>query len=159
MRPHILFIKHFFTLFGKETLLPNMIPSISLQMLLLATMALFLMSMPASYEARRILNGEEQNLTKKNRLLLESSLQTQGHQVPPISVSMLNPPTTIGNTSSSTISQKGTFTSDHIKVLPLLRRQLGKGPVPPSTPNPGTHVQPKMDTSIYIYIYIYIVCL
>ena len=111
MCPHIFFIKHFFTLFGKEPMLPNMLPSISLQMLLLATVALFLMSMPASYEARRILNGEEQNLTKKNQLLLESSLQMQGHQVPPISVSMPNPPTITGDTPSSTISPKAAFTS------------------------------------------------
>ena len=92
MLPHILFVKHFFTLFGKETLLPNMLPSISLKMLLLATVALFLMSMPAAFEARRILHGEEQNVMKKNQLLLESSLQMQGNQVPPISVSMPNPP-------------------------------------------------------------------
>ena len=120
MLRHILFVKHFFTLFGKETLLPNMLPSISLKMLLLATVALFLMSMPAAYEARRILHGEEQNVMKKNQLLLESSLQMQGNQVPPISVSMPNPPTTTGDSPSSTISQKAAFTSDHIKVLPLL---------------------------------------
>ena len=144
MLPHILFIKHFFTLFGKETLLPNMLPSISLTMLLLATVALFLMSMPAAYEARRILHGEEQNLMKKNQLLLESSLQMQGDQVPPISVSMPNLPTTTGDTPSSTISQKAVFTSDHFKVLPLLRKQFGlrKGPVPPSAPNPPTHTPP-----------------
>ena len=148
MLRHILFVKHFFTLFGKETLLPNMLPSISLKMLLLATVALFLMSMPAAYEARRILHGEEQNLMKKNQLLLESSLQMQGNQVPPISVSMPNPPTTTGDSPSSTISQKAAFTSYHIRVLPLLRRQLGKGHVPRLAPNPGTHVPPKMDTSI-----------
>ena len=87
--------------------------SLFLKMLLVATLALFLiMSMPAyhyeayHYEARRVLHGEQQILSKKNQLL--GSLQSQ---VPTKSV-----------------------------PDPLLGRQLLRGYVPPSVPNPGTQM-------------------
>ena len=82
--------------------------SLFLKMLLVATLALFLiMSMPAyHYEARRILHGEQQILSKKNQLL--GSLQSQ---VPTKSV-----------------------------PDPLLGRQLLRGYVAPSAPNPGTQM-------------------
>ncbi len=104
-----------------------MLPSLFLNVFLVATVALiFLMSMPAC-ESSRILHGEEQNLMKKG-------------QVPPISVS-INPPT-IGNTPSILISKKA-FTSYHFKVLSLkLRRQLLKGAVPPSAHDPHTNNSP-----------------
>ena len=105
-----------------------MLPPLFLNVFLVATVALiFLMSMPA-YESSRILHGEEQNLTKKG-------------QVPPISVS-INPPT-IGNTLPSILISKKAFTSYHFNFFSLkLRRQLLKGPVPPSSPNPHTHNPP-----------------
>ena len=110
-----------------------MVPSLSPKMLLLlAILALSLVNMPASYEARRTPHGEEPNLTKKNQLF--GSLLIQG-QVPPISMFMSNPPT-----SPSRISHKA-FGND-----PLLRRQLLKGPVVPSTPNPGTHIPSSTST-------------
>ena len=109
-----------------------MAPSLSPKMLLLATVAFFLINMPASYEARRTPHGEEPNLTKKNQLF--GSLLIQG-QVPPISLFMSNPPT-----SPSRISHKA-FGND-----PLLRRQLLKGPVTPSTPNPGTYIPSSTST-------------
>ena len=108
-----------------------MVPSLSQKMLLLlAILALSLMNKPAAYEARRIPHGEEPNLMKKNQLLW--SLVVQG-QVPPICVFMSNLPTTTGDTPPSRISHKA-FASD-----PMLRRQLLKGPVMPSAPNPGTY--------------------
>ena len=86
-------------------------------MLLVATLALFLiMSMPAyHYEARRILHGEQQILSKKNQLL--GSLQSQ---VPTKSVP--DPPNAAGD------------------APPLLSRQLLRGYVAPSAPNPGTQM-------------------
>ncbi|KAF3946312.1 hypothetical protein CMV_027410 [Castanea mollissima] len=105
-------------------------------LLLLAIVALSLVNMPASYEARRIPLGEEPNLMKKNQL---GSSLVQG-QVPPISLFMSNPPTTTGYTPPSWISHKA-FANDH-----LLRRQLHKGPVMPSAPNPGTHNPPSTST-------------
>ena len=114
-----------------------MAPSLSPKMLLLATVAFFLINMPASYEARRIPQGEEPNLMKKNQLLGSSLVQGQ---VPPISVFMSTPPTTTGDTPPSWISHKA-FAKDH-----LLRRQLRKGPVIPSAPNPGTHIPSSTST-------------
>lgn len=82
----IFFIKSFWTSFAFEK---------KKKMFQAALVVLFLlMSMPATYEARRILYGKEQNLTTKNQLLLGSLLHMQG-QVPKISVS--NP----SNTSKS----------------------------------------------------------
>ena len=101
-----------------------------LLLLLLAILVLSLMDMPAANEARRIPHGEEPNLMKKNQML--GSLVVQG-QVPPIPVFMYNPPTTTGDTPPSWISHKA-FAND-----PSLRRQLLKGPVIPSAPNPGTY--------------------
>ncbi|KAK9987416.1 hypothetical protein SO802_032367 [Lithocarpus litseifolius] len=115
-----------------------MVPSLSPKMLLLlAILALSLVNMPASYEARRTPHREEPNLMKKNQLL--GSLLVQG-QVPPISVFTSNPPTTTGDTPPSWISHKA-FAND-----PLLRRQLLKGPVMPSTPNPGTYIPSSTST-------------
>ena len=115
-----------------------MVPSLSPKMLpLLAILALCLMNMPASYEARRTPHGEGPNLMKKNQLL--GSLLVQG-QVPQISVLMSNPPSTTGDTPPSWISHKA-FANDH-----LLRRQLRKGPVIPSAPNPGTHIPSSTST-------------
>ena len=115
-----------------------MVPSFSPKMLLLlAILALSLVNMPASYEARRTPHGEEPNLTKKNQLF--GSLLIQ-EQVPPISVFMSNPPTTTGATPPSWISHKA-FAND-----PLLRRQLLKGPVTPSSPNPGTNIPSSAST-------------
>ena len=115
-----------------------MVPSLSPKMLLLlAILALSLVNIPASYEARRTPHGEEPNLMKKNQLL--GSVLVQG-KVPPISVFMSNPPTTTGNASPSRISHKA-FGND-----PLLRRQLLKGPVVPSTPNPSTHIPSSTST-------------
>ena len=91
--------------------------SIFLKMLLVATLALFLiMSMPAyHYEARRILHGEQQILSKRNQLL--GSLQSQ---VP--TKSDPDPPNAAGD------------------APPLLSRQLLRGYVAPSAPNPGTQM-------------------
>ena len=115
-----------------------MAPSLSPKMLLLlAILVLSLVNMPASYEARRIPQGEEPNLMKKNQLLGSSLVQGQ---VPPISVFMSSPPTTTGYTPPSWISHKA-FANDH-----LLRRQLRKGPVIPSAPNPGTHIPSSTST-------------
>ena len=88
-----------------------------LKMLLVATLAHFLiMSMPAyHYKVRRILYGEQQILSKKNQFL--GSLQSQ---VPTISVP--NPLTAAGD------------------APPLLSRQLLRGYVAPSAPNPGTEM-------------------
>ena len=115
-----------------------MVPSLSPKMLLLlAILALSLVNMPASSEARRTPHGEDPNLMKKNQLL--GSLLVQG-QVPQISVFMSNLPTTTGDTPPSWISHKA-FAND-----PLLRRQLLKGPVTPSTPNPGTYIPSSTST-------------
>lgn len=102
-------------------------------MLVIVTTVLFLMSMPLPEASRVLPAGEKQNMMKNNRFF--GSLQVQGDQVlPPISVAPKpNPPTT----PPSTISEKA-FASDHNKVSPLLRRQLRRGYVTPSAPNPGT---------------------
>ena len=111
-----------------------MVPSLSPKMLLLlAILALSLVNMPASYEARRIPHGEEPNLMKLRSVLVQG-------QVPPISVFMSNPPTTTGNAPPSRISHKA-FGNDH-----LLHRQLLKGPVTPSSPNPGTNIPSSAST-------------
>ena len=136
--PHQLYIPH------QPFLYPlwfNMLPSLSPKMLLLpllAILALSLMDMPAAYEARRIPHGEEPNLMKKKNQLL-GSLVVQG-QLPPISVFMSNPPTTTGDTPPSWISHKA-FAND-----PSLRRQLLKGPVMPSAPNPSTNIPSPTST-------------
>ena len=115
-----------------------MVPSLSPKMLLLlAILALSLVNTSASYEARWTPHGEEPNLMKKNQLL--GSLLVQG-QVPQISVFTSNPPTTTGDTSPSWISHKA-FAND-----PLLRRLLLKGPVTPSSPNPGTNIPSSTST-------------
>ena len=76
--------------------------------------------------ASRIIPGEE----KQNLL----------GQVPPISMSVPNPLTTTSDIPSSTINQNA-FASDNTNyVFPLLRQNLLKGYVPPSTPNPGTYI-------------------
>ena len=114
-----------------------MLPSLSPKMLLLpllAILALSLMDMPAAYEARRIPHGEEPNLMKKKNQLL-GSLVVQG-QLPPISVFM----STTGDTPPSWISHKA-FAND-----PSLRRQLLKGPVMPSAPNPSTNIPSPTST-------------
>lgn len=102
-------------------------------MLVIVTTVLFLMSMPLPEASRVLPNGEKQNMMKNNQFF--GSLQVQGDQVlPPISVAPKpNPPTT----PPSTTWQKA-FASDHNKVSPLLRRQLLRGFVTPSAPNPGT---------------------
>lgn len=91
--------------------------SLFLKLLLVATLALVLiMSVPAYHnKARRVLHGEQQILSKKNQLL--GSLQSQ---VPTISVP--DPPTAAGD------------------APPLLSRQLLRGIVAPSGPNPGTEM-------------------
>ncbi|KAL4607869.1 hypothetical protein ACB092_09G206500 [Castanea dentata] len=115
-----------------------MAPSLSPKMLLLlAILALSLMNMPAAYRARRIPLGEEPNLMNKNQKLGSSMVQGQ---VPPIAVFMSNPPTSTGYAPPSRISHKA-FANDL-----LLRRQLRKGPVMPSAPNPGTYIPSPTST-------------
>lgn len=99
----------------------NMRPSLFLNLLLVAIVALFLMIMPAAYEARRILHGEEQNLTSKRSLLVQG-------QVPTISVP-----------NTWRINQK-VIAGDHRNASPLLLRHLLRSPVPPSAPNPRTEI-------------------
>uniref|UniRef100_A0A2N9F6K3 Uncharacterized protein n=1 Tax=Fagus sylvatica TaxID=28930 RepID=A0A2N9F6K3_FAGSY len=81
-------------------------------MLLIVTMVLFLMSMPA-HEASRFFHGEVQNMSNEKHLL--ESLQGQ---VPP-----------------SPISQKA-YAGHNISPLP---HQLRTVHVPPSAPNPHTN--------------------
>jgi hypothetical protein len=90
-----------------------------LNVLLVLTAVLFLMSMPA-YNARRILHGEEQKLMNKSLLL--GSLQ-RGY-VPPF---VPNPGTHI---PASTINSRA------------LMGSLQMGYVPPSAPNPSTNYIP-----------------
>lgn len=99
----------------------NMRPSLFLNLLLVATVALFLMIMPAAYEARRILHGEEQNLPSKRSLLVQG------------------PVPTISLPNTWRINQK-IITGDHINASPWLRRHLLRSPVPPSAPNPRTGI-------------------
>uniref|UniRef100_A0A2N9HAU7 Uncharacterized protein n=1 Tax=Fagus sylvatica TaxID=28930 RepID=A0A2N9HAU7_FAGSY len=77
-----------------------------------AIVILFLMISLPFYESSRIINGEEQNLMKKNHFLVP------------------NLPITTGYTPPSTVNQKA--------ITKRLRRQLLKGPVAPSAPNPTT---------------------
>ena len=81
-----------------------------LDMLLIFTAVLFLMSMP-THEASRFFQREDQNMMNKNHLL-ESPLKAG--QIPP-----------------SSISQK-TFAGHNVSPLRLQ--------VPPSAPNPGTYI-------------------
>ena len=99
-------------------------------MLVIVTTVMFLMTMPLPGASRVLPAGEKQkNMMKNNQFF--RSLQVI---LPPISVApKAKPPTT----PPSTISQKA-FTIDHNKVSPLLRRQLRRGYVTPSAPNPGT---------------------
>ena len=93
-------------------------------MLLAATVVLFLMSMPA-YQTMRILYREEQNFMMKN-------------QVPPISEP--NPPTTT-DTPHSRISPK-TLASDHTDVSSSLGgvQYPPHVLVPPSAPSTCTYI-------------------
>ena len=90
----------------------------------LITVVLFLISMVAAKASSfKVLP----DMMKKNQLL--GSLQ----------VPEPNDPTS-GDIPSPTTTQKA-FTSDQFNLVSLLlRRQLLKGPVPPSAPNPGTHI-------------------
>ena len=93
------------------------------------TVLFLIMSLLAPEASCRVLYGEKQNL-------LAGGLQVQA-QVRP----KPNPPTTSDiHILSSTTTQKA-FTSDHFNdvVSPFFRRQLLKGSVPPSAPNPGTN--------------------
>ena len=112
-----------------------MLPSVFLNMLLIATVALFLMGMPPHEASKILLHGEEQNMMSKNQFL--GSLKGQ---VPPISVPVPNPPTTTGDIPPSTISQKACASVQSS----LLRRRLHWAPphvlVPPSAPNPSSYV-------------------
>ena len=96
-----------------------MLPSLPLKMPLPlpATVILFLIIILPSYESSRTLYGEEQNMMKKNHFLV------------------LYPPITSGNTPPSKVNKRA-ITSGHFNVSPLLRRQLLKGPIAPSAPNP-----------------------
>ena len=100
---------------------------LGLNMLLkLITVVLFLISMVAAKASSfKVLP----DMMKRNQLL--GSLQVQA-QVPKPNAR------TTGDIPSPTTTQKA-FTSDQFNLIsPLLRRQLLKGPVPPSAPNPGT---------------------
>ena len=113
---------------SKPSLLLKMMPSLFQNMFLVATVALFLLSMHA-YEGR-ILHGEEQNHQ------FSGSLEAQA-EVPPISV--LNPPNTTGNIRP--------LTNYHINNVSSLLRRLHWAPhdhvlVPPSKPDPGTNAAP-----------------
>ena len=110
----MLFIKNS----SKPPLLLNMVPSLYQKMLLVATVALFVMSMADEYEARRILHG----------------------QAPTISAS--NPPITgdLNHTPLSTFKPKA-FAGDHNNASSSLGRMQYPPHVlvPPSAPNPGTY--------------------
>ena len=111
-----------------------------------ALVVLFLlMSMPAAYEARRILHGKEQNLTTKNQLLLGSLLHIQG-QVPKISVS--NP----SNTSKTVyVAPSAPNPGTHIpsSTKPPHPYMLHEAYyVPP--PIPGTHIPNSMTSNITV---------
>ena len=93
-------------------------------LLKLITVVLFLISMVAPKASSfKVLP----DMMKKNQLL--GSLQVPKPNAP-----------TAGDIPSPTTTQKA-FTSDQFNLVsPLLRRQLLKVPVPPSAPNPGTHI-------------------
>ena len=134
---HIYFIKLFLSNLSSNPLISLSIKNpfhfrlhnmVKFNMLLVVITVLFLMSV-APEASCRVLYGEKQNL-------LAVSLQVQA-QVRP----KPNPPTTSDiHILSSTTTQKA-FTSDHFNdvVSPFFRRQLLKGSVPPSAPNPGTY--------------------
>ena len=84
-------------------------------LLIIITALLFPLSSHAHEASSRILHAEEQNTMNKNHLL--GSLQQ--HEVPPL-----------------TITQKA---FDGRNLSPLIRRLL-RAYVPPSAPNPGTHI-------------------
>lgn len=85
------------------------------KMLLIIITTVFLLSTHAHEASSRILHAEEQNTMNKNHLL--GSLQQ--HEVHPL-----------------TITQKA---FDGRNLSPLIRRLL-RAYVPPSAPNPGTHI-------------------
>jgi len=84
-------------------------------LLIIITALLFPLSSHAHEANSRILHAAEQNTMNKNHLL--GSLQQ--HKVPPL-----------------TITQKA---FDGRNLFPLVRRLL-RAYVPPSAPNPGTHI-------------------
>ena len=115
---------------SKQSLLLKRMPSLFQNMFLVATVALFILSMHA-YEGR-ILHGEKQNHQ------FSGSLEAQA-EVPPISVP--NPPNTTGNIRP--------LTNYHINNVSSLLRRLHWTPhvlVPPSMPNPRTN-NPASKTS------------
>ena len=110
---------------------------------------LIMMSMPAPYQASRILHGQEQNLMKENQVLGSPQDQVPHILVPP---SAPNPGTYIPNSTMtqgknpppnpSTYSEHPhpSFKNEsHANTSPLIG-SLQKCPAPPSMPNGSTSV-------------------